>query len=150
MSHPESAGDDPESLDPGVVHGPAARGKEHQGGTFRALLVSKLERMLPDPEELARYEQHFPGLGHKIVNWTEEEQLHRRSLERRSVDGAFRLAGRGQLLAFLWAAGALAAAVALGFAGKNASAIAALAAALAPVLLALAHTVMRRRHDNER
>jgi len=104
--------------------------------------------MLPDPEELARYQRHFPGLGDRIVSWTEEELLHRRSLERRTVDASIRLASRGQALAFLWAAGALGTAAGLALDGKNASAITALAAALVPVLLAFARTVMGRNRSN--
>jgi uncharacterized membrane protein len=100
--------------------------------------------MLPDPEELARYQRHFPGLGERIVSWTEEELLHRRSLERRTVDATLRLASRGQALAFVWATAALLIAAGLALEGKNAGAITALAAALVPVLLAFVGTVLRR------
>jgi len=91
--------------------------------------------MLPDPEELARYSDRFPGLGERIVTWTEEEILHRRSMDRRLVDGSMKLASRGQILAFTWAAGALIAAVILALSGKDAGAVSALAVALVPVLV---------------
>jgi uncharacterized membrane protein len=149
MSHPEQrgSGDQPPVVEPGVIEQAAARGAERAVEEFRSISVER-QGMLPDPEELARYQRYFPGLGERIVSWTEEELLHRRSLERRTVDATIKLASRGQALAFLWAAGALATAAGLALAGKNAGAVTALAAALVPVLLAFVRTVLGRNRDS--
>lgn len=109
---------DPQTVEPEIIEQAAARGAERAVEEFRSVSVER-QSMLPDPEELARYQRHFPGLGERIVSWTEDELLHRRSLERRTVDATIRLASRGQALAFLWAAGALATAAGLALAGKN-------------------------------
>lgn len=52
--------------------------------------------LLP-PELLERYDLAIPGLSAKLVEWTEEETAHRRTLESRSFDEARALRFRGQL-----------------------------------------------------
>jgi uncharacterized membrane protein len=130
-----------------VLERAAARGAERAVEEIRSVSVER-QSMLPDPEELARYQRHFPGLGERIVSWTEEELLHRRSMERRAVDASIRLASRGQVLAFAWAIVALLFAGGLALDGKNTGAISALAAALVPVLIAFLGTVLRRRRQD--
>lgn len=41
---------------------------------------------LPAPETLEKYESIMPGLAERIVRWSEEETLHRRSLQKREMD----------------------------------------------------------------
>jgi uncharacterized membrane protein len=147
VSHPERrrapTDQPPQAIEPEVLEQAAARGAEIAVEEFRSISVER-QSMLPDPEELARYQRHFPGLGERIVSWTEDELLHRRSMDRRAVDASIKLASRGQALAFIWALGALITAAVLALEGKNAGAITALAAALVPVLIAFVGTVMRR------
>jgi uncharacterized membrane protein len=40
---------------------------------------------LPPPSILAEYDKFFPGLGEKIVKWTEDETLHRHKKEDESM-----------------------------------------------------------------
>jgi uncharacterized membrane protein len=54
---------------------------------------------VPPASILTEYEQAFPGLGTKIVSWTEEQRKHRQSLEKQRTDGAERRMNRGQLIA---------------------------------------------------
>ena len=51
------------------------------------------------PEILAEYEREFPGLGHKIIDWTEQQRNHRQSLERQRTEGSETRMNRGQLIA---------------------------------------------------
>jgi uncharacterized membrane protein len=144
MSDPESPAKSPQVVEPGVLERAAERGAERAVAEFRSISVER-QSMLPDPEELARYQAHFPGLGERIVNWTEDELDHRRTLDRRAVDASLRLASRGQRFAFLWAILALVSAVILALDGKNTGAISALAAAIVPVLLAFAGNALAGR-----
>jgi len=135
---PEAGSDEYEELPPrsdaDVVERAATRGAERAVQEFRSISVER-SSLLPDPDELARYEHQFPGLGSRIVTWTEDELNHRRSLERRGLDASLRLASRGQSMAFAWAVLALSAAVFLAIEDKDAGAISALAAALVPALI---------------
>jgi uncharacterized membrane protein len=54
---------------------------------------------VPPASILVEYEQAFPGLGTKIVTWTEEQRKHRQGLERQRTDGAESRMNRGQLIA---------------------------------------------------
>jgi uncharacterized membrane protein len=56
--------------------------------------------LLP-PELLKRYDNVIPGLPEKLVSWTEEEALHRRSMEREAFEEARALRSSGQK-AGLW------------------------------------------------
>ncbi|QPF82629.1 DUF2335 domain-containing protein [Bradyrhizobium genosp. L] len=51
------------------------------------------------PDILAEYEQEFPGLGQKIISWTEQQRTHRQNLERQRTEGSERRMDRGQLIA---------------------------------------------------
>jgi uncharacterized membrane protein len=51
------------------------------------------------PEILAQYEQEFPGLGYKLVEWTEQQRNHRQSLEKQRTDGSEKRMERGQFIA---------------------------------------------------
>lgn len=53
--------------------------------------------LLP-PKILAEYGEVVPGLPEKFVKWTEEESLHRRSLELAAFDEVRTLRKRGQLI----------------------------------------------------
>ncbi|MSO98590.1 MAG: DUF2335 domain-containing protein [Rhodospirillaceae bacterium] len=54
---------------------------------------------LPPPTMLAEYERAIPGLGQKIVGWTEQQREHRQSPERLRIDGSERRMNRGQIIA---------------------------------------------------
>jgi uncharacterized membrane protein len=147
MRDPESPADPPQVVEPEVLERAAERGAERAVAEFRSVSIER-QSMLPDPEELARYQAHFPGLGERIVGWTEDELDHRRGIDRRAVDASLRLAARGQRFAFGWATLALIAAVILALDGKNAGAISALAAAIVPVLIAFAGGAFRNRSED--
>jgi hypothetical protein len=51
------------------------------------------------PEILAQYEQEFPGLGYKLVEWTAQQRNHRQSLEKQRTDGSEKRMERGQFIA---------------------------------------------------
>lgn len=151
MSHPErrSHSEQPsQALEPELVERAAERGAERAVEEYRSISVER-SGMLPDPEELARYQQHFPGLGERIVGWTEDELAHRRSLDRRAVNASLHLASRGQMMAFAWAVLALVAALVLALEDKNAGAISALVAAILPVLLAFVGSSLRGSARND-
>src|ERR1700687_2443687 len=64
-----------------------------------SLMVATGSLPVPPASILTEYEQAFPGLGTKIVSWTEEQRKHRQSLEKQRTDGAERRMNRGQLIA---------------------------------------------------
>ncbi len=142
-----SAQHDVQRSDPEMLERAAERGAERAVEEYRSVSVER-SGMLPDPDELARYEHHFPGLGNEIVGWTRDEIGHRRDLERRAVNASIRLAARGQGLAFGWALLSLLAAVILALDNKDAGAISALAAALVPVLFAFVGSRWRSSGDD--
>ncbi|HTR72363.1 MAG TPA: DUF2335 domain-containing protein, partial [Solirubrobacteraceae bacterium] len=147
MSDPKPPADR-QGVEPEVLERAAERGAERAVAEFRSVSIER-QGMLPDPEELARYQTHFPGLGERIVSWTEDELDHRRAIDRRAVEASLHLAARGQRFAFIWAVLALAAAVVLALDGKNAGAISALAAAVVPVLIAFAGGALRSRASDQ-
>jgi hypothetical protein len=51
------------------------------------------------PEILEEYERRFPGLGRKLIDWTEEQRNHRQSLERLRTERSERRMDRGQFIA---------------------------------------------------
>jgi uncharacterized membrane protein len=53
------------------------------------------------PPILREYEEIFPGLGARLVEWTETQRAHRQALERTRTDGAERRMNRGQVWAGL-------------------------------------------------
>ncbi len=67
--------------------------------TFREIAASYFRGPLPSPEALRQYNEAIPGLGERIVTNWEQESFHRRSLERRLVEGGIRNQSRGQLIA---------------------------------------------------
>lgn len=64
-----------------------------------SFMVARGSLPLPPPELLAQYEKEFPGLGRKLIEWTEQQRDHRQQLERNQVEGAEKRMNRGQLIA---------------------------------------------------
>lgn len=56
---------------------------------------------IPPPSLLAEYNKVMPGLGDKIVSWTEQQKDHRQSIERGGFNGSQTRQNRGQLIAAL-------------------------------------------------
>jgi uncharacterized membrane protein len=56
---------------------------------------------IPPPSLLAEYNKAMPGLGDKIVGWTEQQRDHRQSMERERLRGSQNRQNRGQLIAAL-------------------------------------------------
>jgi uncharacterized membrane protein len=54
---------------------------------------------LPPPAVLSDYNEAFPGLVEKIVDWTEEQRQHRMRLENQVTAGTENRMNRGQLIA---------------------------------------------------
>lgn len=54
---------------------------------------------LPPAAVLSDYNEEFPGLVDKIVQWTDDQRQHRMTLEMRTTIGAEKRMDRGQLIA---------------------------------------------------
>ena len=81
---------------------------------------------LPDPEDLARFEQVVPGLANRIVNMAEENQRDRL----RSNATIRRTIAMGQVFAFLVSLGAIGAGTYLASIGHSSQGVAAIVFAL--------------------
>lgn len=77
------------------------------------------EGMLPPPSLLGRYEQELPGAGQTMLAEWQAENAHRRSMDRKVVDGQFRLINTGQRYGFLSFLAAVGAATYLLAVGKD-------------------------------
>jgi uncharacterized membrane protein len=64
-----------------------------------SFMVARGSLPLPPADILAEYEREFPGLGQKLIEWTEQQREHRQSLERYRAEGSERRMDRGQLIA---------------------------------------------------
>jgi uncharacterized membrane protein len=64
-----------------------------------SFMVARGSLPLPPAEILAEYEREFPGLGQKLIGWTEQQRGHRQSLERQRAEGSEPRMDRGQLIA---------------------------------------------------
>lgn len=58
---------------------------------------------LPDPRQLAAYDEVLPGLANRIVEMAELEQQHRHGLERVELTQPYNLAQRGQAFGLILA-----------------------------------------------
>jgi uncharacterized membrane protein len=95
----EPPGDDP-VLDGEVVdEGLPPQARVVAGEVIEA--VSFRSAPYPTPDELAKYEEVYPGFTDRILRLTEQETAHRISRENKQDDATIRLATRGQLLAFV-------------------------------------------------
>ena len=112
LPHPESSNERTDSKQVPEVLPPALEGALETAGldvsnpdVTRAVQVSAgffvARGSLPimPPEILGEYERRFPGLGRKLIDWTEEQRNHRQSLERLRTEGSERRMDRGQLIA---------------------------------------------------
>jgi uncharacterized membrane protein len=69
--------------------------RTHELGISAFMAPSPLP--LPPPELMRAYENTIPGLGMKLVQWTEAQADHRRSIELLILEGVERRKHRGQL-----------------------------------------------------
>ena len=81
------------------------------------------QNVLPPAEHVAPWEELYPGISNKIVEWTEEQAAHRRSLERLRVERAEARMDRGQLTAVSVAISGLILAAIVGIWGSSLAAI---------------------------
>jgi uncharacterized membrane protein len=70
------------------------------------------------PEILAQYDREFPGLGQKLIDWTEQQRNHRQTLERQRTNGSEKRMDRGQIIAGCAAIWGLTLAAAVGIWGN--------------------------------
>jgi uncharacterized membrane protein len=84
-----------------------------------SLMVATASLPLPPSIILEEYEKSFPGLGTKIISWTEEQRRHRQGLERQRTEGAERRMDRGQMIAAGVAIWGLTLAAAVGIFGSS-------------------------------
>jgi uncharacterized membrane protein len=83
-----------------------------------SLMVATGSLPVPPASILAEYNDTIPGLGDKIVSWTEEQRKHRQGLEKLRTDGAERRMDRGQIFAGVIAVWGLTMAAAVGIFGS--------------------------------
>lgn len=70
--------------------------------------ITRFQGPIPSPDAFQEYGAVVPGLPEKIIAWTEEEQVHRREMERYAIfaevhssQNAENVTGRGQILSFI-------------------------------------------------
>jgi len=56
---------------------------------------------LPQPEDLAKYDQVLPGAAERILKMAEEQSAHRRSLESKVIESDVRNSRRGSWFGFI-------------------------------------------------
>jgi uncharacterized membrane protein len=83
-----------------------------------SLMVATGSLPVPPASILAEYNATIPGLGDKIIVWTEEQRKHRQGLEKQRTDGAERRMDRGQLITAVAAIWGLTMAAAVGIFGS--------------------------------
>lgn len=83
-----------------------------------SLMVATGSLPVPPAPILAEYNTTIPGLGDKIVDWTEQQRVHRQSLEKQRTDGAERRMDRAQISATAIAVWGLTMAGAVGIFGS--------------------------------
>lgn len=92
------------------------------------------------PEILAEYERVFPGLGERLLRWTERQQDHRIELEKMRARGSKKRKDRAQIGSLVVAAGGIVIAGVVGIVGSwiaaSVIAIVAVGGPLAAVALA--------------
>lgn len=110
----------------------------NQGGAQIQRVEQRLEYSgpLPPPAMLEGYELVKPGLVDRMIQWTEDETEHRRALELRRADRDHWKDVLGMILAFILAGGILFGAYRLLDAGKSIAGVAAIVAAMVPLLTA--------------
>lgn len=74
---------------------------------------------IPPAEMLAEYDRLRPGLAVQIIQWADEQQQHRRALEKLSTTGAENRMNRGQGFAFVIAITTVIAAVVIALLGPS-------------------------------
>lgn len=63
------------------------------------MMMARGSLPLPPAAVLSDYNEEFPGLVDKIVQWTDDQRQHRMTLEMRTTIGAEKRMDRGQLIA---------------------------------------------------
>lgn len=66
-------------------------------------MMTRVMDFLPAPEELARYEKVVPGGAERILEMAEQQSMHRREMEEKSVSAEIRGARIKQVLTFVLA-----------------------------------------------
>lgn len=66
-------------------------------------VATRMLDFLPAPEELARYEKVVPGGAERILEMAEQQSMHRREMEEKSVSAEIRGAKMKQVLTFVLA-----------------------------------------------
>lgn len=64
-----------------------------------SMMMASGQLPLPPPELLRQYEDVYPGLTGKIIEWTEEQRRHRMALENRATIGSEARMNRSQFIA---------------------------------------------------
>jgi uncharacterized membrane protein len=153
----------PQNHTPNPVAAAAAQSRPYQQPMVVTTELQQYSGQIPPPALLRDFDTLVPGTAARLIQWAEDEQLHRRRLESdaqaaninaqqrqlamneyqsRSV---FRSDMFGQALGFLVCAMCVAGAVWLGLAGQTASAVALAAIPTGAVLLAFRNNVFGKK-----
>ena len=81
-----------------VVRGPDPT--EHPAQSEHTKIQFKYSSPIPMASEAERYEALSPGATERMLNYADEQQIHRQGLENRVVDSNIQLARRGQWMGF--------------------------------------------------
>jgi len=105
---------------------------------------------MPPPAMLGQYEQILPGFAERTLALAEQNAAHGIEMEEVQVTTAARLAGRGQIFAFVLALISILAGVGLIAAGKSAYGLAAILTPLGSVLIVFVVNELRSETSDHR
>ena len=115
---------------------------------LQSVTTITIQGPLPPPAMLEHYERVLPGAAERILRVAELQAGHRRHLETAVIESGVRRAGRGQVLAFVLAFGAILGGFVMMGAGQPGEGLAAMIFATASLVTVF--LVSRRRDQRER
>ena len=99
---------------------------------------------LPTPELLQKWEAIHPGAAELIFRTYEKQVTSRIERENKLTESKVKTDSRGQIFAFLLAAGGLGLALAFALLGNSGAALASIIGGIAPIILATVTGLLRR------